>query len=182
MLPHAFGVAVRDATGATLLASQDGARHDTRLRVLGGRPPSGPFRELRAVGSVAARGLSITTTHRFRAREIALRWDVRCRAACGARTVDVHLPTWGADAAIGLRLRAGGRTPLTGPVALADVAAIELGGRYEVTPLSRPAGAVLLPVATLPQPTAPHPGPTVAIRLANGVPFGQTGLAVRIRL
>ena len=82
MLPHAFGVAVRDAAGATLLASQDGARHDTRLRVLGGRPPGGPFRELRAVGSVAARGLSITTTHRFRARDIALRWDVRCRAGC----------------------------------------------------------------------------------------------------
>ena len=96
--PHAFGVIVSDAAGRPLLASQDGARHRTRLRLLGGRPPAGSFRELRATGRVAAHGITVTTTHRFRARDIFVRWDVRCRAGCGARYVDVHLPSWGTGA------------------------------------------------------------------------------------
>jgi hypothetical protein len=181
-LPGAFGVVVRDAAGRTLLASQDGASHGARLRVLGGRAPAGSFRELRTAGRVAGHGLAISTRHRFRAREIELRWAVRCRHRCGARTVDVHLPSWGAEAVIDVHRRDGSRAPLSGPVALGAVARIDLGGRYDATPLHRPPGAVLLPVATVPQPTAPRPGPTLAIRLVDGVAFARAALAVRVRL
>jgi hypothetical protein len=179
--PHAFGVVVGDPAGRTLLASEDGAEHQTRLRLLGGRPPAGPFRELRASGRVAAHGITVTTTHRFRARDIAVRWDVRCRAGCAARYVDVHLPTWGTGA-IEIRTRDGGHAPLSGVLPLAGVLDLDLAGRYTVTPISRPGGAVVFPVATVPQPTAPHPGPTVGIRLVAGRTFERIGLAVRIRL
>jgi hypothetical protein len=181
-LPNAFGVAVYDAAYRPLLASQDGAAHGARVRVLGGRAPTGSFRELRAAGRIAGNGIAITTTHRYRAREIDLRWQVRCRGDCGARTVDVHLPSWGADAVIDVHRRDGTHAPMAEAVALADVARVELGGRYEATPLGGPPGAVLLPVATTPQPTAPRPGPTLAIRLVAGAPFAHTGLAVRLRL
>ncbi len=180
-LPNAFGVVVRDAAGSPLLASQDGAER-ARIRLLGGRAPAGSFRTLRAAGRVATGGIAVATRHRFRAREIELRWDVRCRAGCRARTVDVHLPTWGAGATIEVHGPDGGRAPLAGAVALAGVARVELGGRYTATPLSRPPGALLLPLATVPQPTAPRPGPTLVIRLVAGAKFLRTGLAVRLRL
>jgi hypothetical protein len=178
--PNAFGVVVRDAAGRTLLASQDGVSRG-RLRLVGRRPAAGSFRELRVIGSVAADGLRITTTHRFRARDVAVRWDIRC-AGCGRGEVDVYLPTWGEDAVIDVQRADGSHAPLAGPVALADVAGVELGAEagYAVTPLSRPPGALLLPVATAPQPTDPHPGPTLAIRLVAGTEPRAASLAVRI--
>ena len=179
--PHAFGTVVSDAGGRTLLASEDGATHHTRLRLLGGRAAAGSFRELRASGRVAADGITVTTTHRFRAHDILVRWDVRCRAGCAARYVDVLLPTWGTGA-IEVRRRGGGVAPLSGVLPLADVLDVDLAGRYAVAPEHRPAGAVVFPVATAPQPTAPHPGPTVAVRLVAGAAFSRTGLAVLIRL
>ena len=78
--PNAFGVVVRDAAGRTLLASQDGVRRGT-VRLVGRRPDAGSFRELRAAGRVAAGRVRIATTHRFRARDIAVRWEVRCSRA-----------------------------------------------------------------------------------------------------
>jgi hypothetical protein len=110
-----------------------------------------------------------------------VRWDVRCEFRC--RTIDVHLPTWGEDAAIEVHRRDGSHAPLGAPVALADVARAELGADagYAVTPIGRPPGAVLLPVATAPQPTDPHPGPTLVIRLAAGPAVRETSLALRIR-
>jgi hypothetical protein len=178
--PNAFGVVVRDATGRTLLASQDGVSRG-RLRLVGRAVPAGSFRELRVVGSVAAGGLRITTTHRFRAHDVAVRWDIRC-AGCGRGEVDVYLPTWGEDAVIDVQRADGSHAPLAGPVALADVAGVELGAEagYAVTPLSRPPGAMLLPVATAPQPTDPHPGPTLAIRFVAGTEPRAASLAVRI--
>jgi hypothetical protein len=181
--PNAFGVVVRDAAGRTLLASQDGAPRRGRLRVSGDRPPAGSFRDLRVVGRAAARGVRITTTHRFRAREIDVRWQVRCGRGCRAREVDVHLPTWGADAVIVAHRSDGGRAPITGPVALAGVERLELGAAagYTVTRLSGPRGATLFPVATAPQPTDPNPGPTLAIRLVAGSRPETASLAVRLR-
>ena len=177
--PDAFGVVVRDAAGRTLLASQDGVRRGT-LRLVGRRPDAGSFRELRAAGHVAAGRVRIATTHRFRARDIAVRWEVRCTARCDS--IDVQLPTWGEDAVIDVHGRDGSHAPLGGAVALAGVDHVELGATsgYAVTPLSRPAGAVLFPVATAPQPTDPHPGPTLAIRLAAGRVRNVT-FALRIR-
>jgi hypothetical protein len=178
--PNAFGVVVADAAGRTLLASQDGGRRG-RLRVLGRRPPAGSFRELRATGRVVAGGLRISTTHRFRAHDIAVRWDIRCDGRCG--TIDVHLPTWGEDSLIDVHGRDGSRAPLSGALPLAGVARLDLGAEagYTVTPLNRPPGAVVVPVATAPQPTDPHPGPTLAIRLAAGPDVRATNVAVRIR-
>jgi hypothetical protein len=180
--PNAFGVVVRDAAGRTLLASQDGAPRHGRLRLSGDRPSAGSFRELRATGRVSTPGLSITTTHRFRAREIEVSWRVRCGRRCGAREVEVHLPTWGSDAVIDAHRSDGSHGPITGPVALAGVERLELGAAagYTVTPLGGPRGAALLPVATVPQPTDPHPGPTLAIRLFAGTGLRTTSLAVRL--
>ncbi|HTE62616.1 MAG TPA: hypothetical protein VK631_19825 [Solirubrobacteraceae bacterium] len=178
--PNAFGVVIRDAAGRTLLASQDGAARGARLHVVGARPPAGSFRELSAGGRVAAGALRIATTHRFRARDIDVRWDIRCDGRCGA--IEVHLPTWGADAVIDVHARDGTHAPLAGAVPLAGVDRVELGAEagYAVTPLVRPPGAVLFPVATAPQPTDPNPGPTLAIRLVAGPHVRATSLAVRI--
>jgi len=180
--PNAFGVVVRDRAGRTVLASQDGARGG-RQRLSGGRPPAGPFRELRVTGRVAAHGVRITTTHRFRLRDIEVRWQIRCRRPCRAREVDVHFPTWGADAVIDAHRRDGSHAPLMRRAALAGVKRLELGaadGGYTVTPLAAPRGAALLLVSTRRQPTDPHPGPTLAIRLAGGARFGTRSLAVRL--
>jgi hypothetical protein len=174
--PNAFGVVVRDAAGRRLLASQDGAGRRARLRVLGGRPPAGPFRELRAAGRVTrrdrGRAVTIATSDRFRARDIEVRWDID-----GGALSDVHLPSWGGDAVLAIHRRGGGHAPLGEPVPLTDVERIDFGGRYTATPLSRPPGAVVLRVETRPQRTAPHPGPTLVIRLPGGSP----SLALRIR-
>jgi hypothetical protein len=178
--PNAFGVVIRDAAGHTLLASQDGAPRGGRVHVVGRRAPAGSFRELRATGRLAAGKLRIATTHRFRARAIDVRWDIRCAGGCGA--IDVHLPTWGADAVIDVHRRDGTHAPLAGAAPLDGVDRVELGADagYALTPLTRPSGAVLIPVATAPQPTDPNPGPTLAIRLAAGPGVRATRLAVRI--
>jgi hypothetical protein len=202
--PNAFGVVVRGRAGHELPASQRAKAWAGRLRItrsprgpVGHPRPyaahAGPFRTLEARGTVARGTLRIATTHRFRPDHIDVRWDVRCRGgACGPYTVDVHLPTWGATAAIdatgldGLPVRlagpgaGGGRT-----LALAAAARVALGrgrlGGYSVVPLHRPAGAVLLPVATSRQPTDTDPGPTLAIRLIARGHVGRVSLSVRLR-
>ena len=193
--PNAFGVVVADVAGRTVLASQDGRERGSRVRVVPRRAPAGSFRELRAVGHVAAGGLRITTTHRFRARDIQVRWEIRCRGGCAGRVVDVHLPTWGADAAIGVHGRDGTSAALATPVPLTEVDRVGLGAvagpgaaaarpgaahGYTVAPLDRPPGATLIPIATAPQPTDPNPGPTLAIRLVGGGHFATTSLTVRL--
>ena len=172
--PSAFGVVIRDAAGRALLASQ-GGRSRTRLRLLDRDAPSGPFRQLRATGTIARAGLRITTTHRFDADGIAVRWDIRCRGGCAGREIEVQLPTWGEDAVIASQLAG----PLTGPTPFAATDRLQLGAGYAVTPIRVPAGAMLLPLRTAPQPTAPHPGPTLAVRLEPGTASATT-LAVRI--
>ena len=172
--PSAFGVVIRDAAGRALLASQ-GGRSRTRLRLLDRDAPSGPFRQLRATGTIARAALRITTTHRFEADGIAVRWDIRCRGGCAGREIEVQLPTWGEDAVIVSQLTG----PLTGPTPFAAADRLQLGAGYAVTPVRVPAGAMLLPLRTAPQPTAPHPGPTLAVRLEPGTASATT-LAVRI--
>ena len=51
-------------------------------------------------------------------------------------------------------------------------------GGYRVTPLERPAGGAVRLMPTRPQPSAPTPGPTVAVALAHGV--GGVAFAARI--
>jgi hypothetical protein len=50
-------------------------------------------------------------------------------------------------------------------VRLADVARFEVGSGYTVVPLARPAGAVASLVRPAPQPSEPHPGPTLVVRI-----------------
>jgi hypothetical protein len=180
--PNAFGVVVADATGREVLASQHARVRTGRLRVAR-RFAAGSFSDLVAVGTVARGGLRITTTHRFRASGIDERWDIRCRGACGPYTVDVDLPTWGAGAAIEAVQSDGSRVRLApggAAIPLADVERLELGGGYTATPTLRAPGAVLLAVATVPQPTDPDPGPTLAIRLAANARVGAASLGLRL--
>ncbi len=178
--PDAFGVVVRDAAGHEVLASQHGRVHRGRLSLLRALP-RGAFSDLRAVGTVRRGGLRITTGHRFRHGSIDERWDVRCHGRCGPYTVDVHLPSWGEDAVIDAIRRDGSRVRLArgAAIPLADVRRIELPG-YAATPTHRAPGAVLLPVATTPQRTDPHPGPTLAIRLVAGATVDATSLGLRL--
>jgi hypothetical protein len=107
----------------------------------------------------------------------------------------VHLPTWGADAVIGVHGRDGTSAALASPVPLTEVDRVGLGAvagpgaaaarpgaahGYTVAPLDRPPGATLIPIATAPQPTDPNPGPTLAIRLVAGGHFATTSLTVRL--
>ena len=178
--PDAFGVVVRDAAGREVLASQHARVRRGRLR-LARVQPRGAFSDLRAVGTVRRGGLRITTTHRFRHGSIDERWDVACRRACGPYTVDVNLPTWGELTAI-YAIRHDGahvRVEVGQALPLAGVERIELGG-YSVTPTHPTPGAVLLPVATAPQRTDTHPGPTLAIRLVTGARVTATSLGLRL--
>ena len=184
--PHAFGARVLDAAGHELLASQ---RTRGRLRVVrsphgrarhprpyAAAPPAGPFDIVVALGRARRGGLGIVTRHRFERRAIDAAWRVTCAGACGPRVVEVDLPTWGADAAIEVVRTDGARVRLAGDgadpaavVALRDVRRIELGARdgggYTVRPTSASGRGVLAVLATAPQPTAPDPGPTLALRL-----------------
>ena len=96
---------------------------------------------------------------------------------CARRVPAVHFPTWG-DARIRVTLRDGtrARPDLT---RLGAVARIELGtaaAGYALT-LRGPAAAVLRSVPVRPQPTSPHPGPTLEIQLPSRA---RTGLSARI--
>ena len=203
--PSAFGVVVRDRDGHEVLASQHAKLRTGRLRITRsprGRiahprrypsvPYAGPFRALDARGTIARGNLRIATTNRFRPGHIDVRWDVRCSGGCGPFTVDVHLPTWGASAAIDVTRRDGSKVRLAGPGAgggrtlgLAAAGRIALGrgrrGGYEVTPLHDAPGAVLRPVAARWQATNPHPGPVLAVRLVARERFRRASLSVRLR-
>jgi hypothetical protein len=166
--PSAFGVVLRDRAGRALLASQGGRRR-ARIRLLDRSAPFGAFRRLRATGAVERGGLRIATTHAFEPSAIAVAWRIRCGRGCAG--AEVQLPTWDEDAAIAVD-----GAPLTSAVPLAAGARLQLGARYAATVEAAPPGATIEPVATAPQRTAPHPGPTAVIRL----PAGATRVAVRL--
>ena len=188
--PNAFGAVVTDGAGHTVLASQRPAGARTRLHLVrsahGARvrpaayprvPLAGPFRHVGAEGVVSRRTQAIATTYRFDARRIDAAWRIRCRMHCARRVPAVHFPTWG-DARIRVTLRDGtrARPDLT---RLGAVARIELGtaaAGYALT-LRGPAAAVLRSVPVRPQPTSPHPGPTLEIQLPSRA---RTGLSARI--
>ena len=70
------------------------ARTSARAAARDPRPYAGPFRELRATGTAAARTVTARTSHRFTASHVETRWRVHRRAG-GAHTVDVLFPSWG---------------------------------------------------------------------------------------
>jgi hypothetical protein len=176
--PSAFGVVIRDAAGRALLASQ-GGRTRARIALLDRAAPAGSFRRLRARGTIARAGLRVTTTHRFEPDGIDVRWDIRCRGGCAGREIDVQLPTWGEESVITVQRPGAPPAPLTAPVPFGSADRLQLGTGYAVAPTRVPAGATLLPLASAPQPTAPHPGPTLVIRL-DARAASATSLALHI--
>ena len=177
--PASFGLRVRSRSGRPLLASQYGARSAGRSPVrltrgpwgVGARPGAraayaGPFTDLRIRGAVRARGRRITTAYRFTPAAIDARWTVAART--GDR-LGVTFPSWGATAQVTALLR-DGRTVVVGarPVALAAVTSLRIvsaHSAYRVLPRSRPPGAAIRTVATVPQPSAPTPGPSLEVVL-----------------
>jgi hypothetical protein len=136
---------------------------------------------LEATGAVARRGVRVRVRHRFGRAVIRERWTVDCARRCAARAT---FPTWGSDAVIeilledGRRVRLAGRGAAAGATArLGEVARVQLGRGYTVTPVRGPARARLSAVATRPQRTNPDPGPSLAIDL----PRGRAGLSVALR-
>ena len=111
----AFGMTARSPGGRVLLASQRAVRQRKgikplvltrapkgtarRLPAYPHRPYAGPFRDLRAEGTVSRKGLSITVAHRFTERWIETRWTLRT-AGDRAVTTEVTLPSTGPQVTI----------------------------------------------------------------------------------
>jgi hypothetical protein len=143
------------------------------------RAYAGRFRTLVAGSTTAESGMTATTRYTFRASTIDARWALRALPA--GHRAQVLFPTWGRrGVVVTAHLTAGGERRIgRAPVALSRIAWIEVAGPtggYRVTPLHRPAGAVVRLVATCPQSSAPTPGPTVAVEIrraaGRGVAFG----------
>ena len=198
--PAALGVVIRDRSGRTVLASQEGWHRDParpplvltrsphgtvkRLEPLAARPPAGPFRVLEAVGRRRAGRFEITTRHRFGPTAIDERWTVRRLGGRGYHSVAVHLPTWGRTASAIAVLRNGSIPLDVGgvPLPLDAVRGFRIRGpvsTYAVSLLPGARGTVRA-VSTVPEPTNPDPGPTLELTLAAGTRFTRAGLAVRI--
>ena len=199
--PASFGVAVRDAGGRRVLASQTGRssvdQGVTPLRLVrapsgttarastGSRLPfAGAFSDLRAVGSIASRTVRVTTTHRFTPSAIETRWSVARRRGAARLRADVMFPSWGNGARLVAVLRDGSRVSLMArPVALARIAWLHVVSErsgYVVVPLERPAGAVARAIVPSRQSSAPDPGPTATLEIARGARWRGARFAVRL--
>jgi hypothetical protein len=203
--PSTFGAIVRDATGHELLASQHGRERRGHVwltrsprgpvsRSSGARfaahPYAGTFHELEARGTIAAGGLRIGTDYGFAPRHIDARWNIRCVAGCQGLTVDLLLPTWGAEAHVDAIRRDGTTTRLAGAgkdrdtLPLRAVARLDLGrgarGGYVAVPLGRSRHGLLHTIQPRWQHTDTHPGPTLAIRLVAHRRFRHTSFALRL--
>jgi hypothetical protein len=167
--PAAFGVVVRDRSGRRRLASQLARRElgGRPLRVTGVRGTAGSFRSLRAAGVVRSAGLVARTRHRFRAGFIETRWTVR-----GARdgdTVEVLFPSWGGRHARVVAVGVDGSRTVLGRRALTGVAYLHVQSARSgyVVVVRRPAGVRARTRRARRQSSAPHPGPTLALRPAG---------------
>ena len=203
--PAAFGVEVEDARGAHLLSSEIGLHRDParppltvrtpqgvvrRAPLRPGRPFAGTFSSLGATGTRRTREVVVTTHHEFHPASITESWLVRRahrtrRRHRHALTVSVQFPSWGSGATIAARITDGRVIPLRPGMAPMPVRGVvrfriqsERGG-YWVTLLGRPTGtAIAIPV--LPQRSAPAPGPTLRIILAQRSRFDRAALRARI--
>ena len=199
--PAAFGLLVREPSGRRVFSSQTGRPavnpHVTPLRLT--RAPSGtgasartrpgkvfagPFRDLRARGTLTAGRFRAVTSHRFRPESIETRWSLTRLRGRARLSASVLMPSWGKGARVVAVLRDGSRVSVRArAVALARVARFEVLSRrsgYVVTPLTRPAGAVARVLIPSRQSSAPDPGPTLAVELARGASWRRASFAVRI--
>jgi hypothetical protein len=152
------------------------------------RPYAGPFETLVARGRTGSDEVVVDTTHRFSEAWIETWWSVSRRRR-GRYTVDVLFPSWGRGARIEAIMRGGRRVRLAAPggrrrsVSLRDVAYFYLAGEdtgYVVVPTGRRPRAVAHILRPKAQSSAPRPGPTLAVQLAQAKRFRRLGLSVRI--
>ena len=202
--PAAFGLLVRQPDGRRVFSSQTArARTDpavTPLRLTraptgtgataatapGAKAFAGPFRDLRARGTLTAGRFQAVTSHRFTPSTIETNWRLERRYGSARLRVDVLMPSWGvASARVVAVLKDGTRLSLRagGAVRLARVTRFEIASRhsgYTVVPLRRPAGAVARVLDPSRQSSNPDPGPTLAIEIAQGATWRRARFAARI--
>jgi hypothetical protein len=197
--PASFGILVRSAARGRVLASQtaDGGRRSvvltrspqgavSRVRALARDPDAGPFGELEAVGRAAGRHAAVTARHRFTPAYVETTWTVERRGRSRRRlTVEALFPTWGGSARIEAVRGDGTVVPVTaggGAVSLEGVDHLHLagerGGYVVVCPGAGALRARAMRVGR--QPSAPRPGPTLALELARGAGFRRASLVARI--
>jgi hypothetical protein len=152
------------------------------------RPYAGPFDVLLAQGRTVSDEVVVDTTHRFTASWIETRWAIARRRRT-RYAVDVLFPSWGRAAKVEAILRGGRRVTLAAQgrrrrsVSLGDVVYFYLAGEdsgYVVVPTGhrpRATAHILRPKA---QSSAPRPGPTLAVQLAQRKRIRRSALAVRI--
>jgi hypothetical protein len=197
--PAAFGVEIQDRRGRHVVSTAKGRHRSPRrppLQVrtprglvtrdpkLPTRPYAGPFRTIVAKGLRRTRELDLRTRHRFDATGITESWTVRRRRGRRAYTVSVLAPSWGTTAAIAAQLRDGSFVPLApgSRLPLRSVARFRVSsdrGGYWLEPLGRTRG-VAEAIAVAPQRSAPTPGPTLRITLAQASRFRAVGLRARL--
>jgi hypothetical protein len=204
--PASFGLTVRRRGGAIELATQhpqrrlrSGQRPPLRLlRAPAGvgakpdarpdRPYAGRFGTLEAAGGVRRKGLTGRTHYRFTRDSIVARWTLRADGK-RRRTVQVGFPSreraGDAPQVTAVMAASGERLAVTEESAL-SVAAVRhftiesRGGAYRVVPRSRPPGATARIVKPKRQASAPRPGPTLMIDLADGRRIRNAEFAARI--
>jgi hypothetical protein len=176
--PAAFGVVLRRPGRGRVLATQ-GAQRDarvhlvrsphgrvTRTRRLPASPDAGPFGALEAVGRVAGGGSEVTVRHRFTAAFIESTWTV----ARGRRRLlaEALFPSWGGTAASVTAVLADGsrlELPAAGAVHASAVRYFHLAGPRGGYVLVLAGGGRAAARRVARQPSAPRPGPTLAVAM-----------------
>jgi hypothetical protein len=199
--PASFGVLVRDLSSGRVTATQRGRRRPdlerpplrlvraprgavARPRAYPAQPYAGPFDELEAVGTTRGADVAIRTRHVFRAGHVETSWRLSPRRRAGSHAVDVLFPTWGAAATVTAALLDGQRLGVdAGDLPLAGIAWFHLAGEdtgYVVALRSRPLPGRAHLLRPPPQPSAPRPGPTLALGLSGGGPLAPLTVTVRL--
>jgi hypothetical protein len=175
------------------------------LRSSPDRPFAGPFDTLTATGEERRGDLTARTTYRFARRWIQARWEVEARREPSnakrkdaakrrpkrkplpRRTIEVQFPSWRGDgeARVFAAIVDGRRVPLAAGAAipLTGITAFEVESdraRYRIVPLERPRGARARLVQPDRQSSAPRPGPTLAITLAERARVQEAEFAARL--
>jgi hypothetical protein len=199
-----FGLLVRNQSARTVLSTERGLLAPDPLRPplelensprgavrraaqYPTRPYAGAFERLFARGRAQSLEAAVETTHRFRSKSLETRWRI-ARRKRGRYSVDALFPSWGRAAQVEAILRDGQRVVMAGPlpgrhkVRMRNVAYFFLAGTdggYVVVPVGKRRGTART-VRPKVQASAPMPGPTLVIGLAQQDKFKKLELVVRI--
>ena len=185
--PASFGLVLRRPGRGRALATQ-GSPRDARLtldrsphgrvsrtRRLPASPDAGPFGALEAVGRVAGGGAHVSVRHRFAAEYVESTWTVKR----GRRRLlaEALFPSWGGSEAHVVAVLPDGRRlelPAVGAVSAAAVRYFHLAGPRGGYVLVLSGGGRATARRVRRQPSAPRPGPTLAVAMP--------GLELRARI